>query len=138
MEEMGEAAGAAATDAYTTAIEGGADPAEAATQAIEAAGAVMTDMGAPADMVDTMASAATEGFQEAADAGMNPQECFDAAGDSVETAFGGDPAGPPPEGDMGPPPEGDMGPPPEGDMGPPPEGAQGRPPEVGKPVPPPE
>ena len=84
----------------------------------------MTDMGAPPEMVDTMASAAQEGFDTAIESGMEPMEAFDAAGESVDAAFGD---GPPPEGDMGPPPEGDMGPPPEGDMEPPPEGDMGPP-----------
>ena len=60
----------------------------------------MTDMGAPADMVDTMSSAAQDGFDTAIADGASPAEAFDAAGDSVDTAFGGGP-----EGDMGP---GDM------------------------------
>ena len=82
----------------------------------------MTDMGAPPEMVDTMASAAQDGFDAAIDSGMSPMEAFDAAGESVDAAFGdgpppGDMAGP--DGEMGPPPEGDMGPA-EGDMGPPP------------------
>ena len=47
----------------------------------------------------------------AIDSGMSPMDAFDAAGESVDAAFGD---GPPP-GDMGPGPDGPMGPPPEGD-----------------------
>ena len=63
----------------------------------------MTDMGAPPEMVDTMASAAQDGFDTAIDSGMSPMEAFDAAGESVDAAFGDGP--PPGEGDM--PPTGD-------------------------------
>ena len=62
---MADAAGDAALEAYQTALDGGADPSEAAAAAIDAASTVMTDMGAPADMVDTMASAAQDGFDSA-------------------------------------------------------------------------
>ena len=51
-------------------------------------------MGAPADMVDTMASAAQDGFDSALADGATPGDAFEAAGDSVDEAFGG-------EGDMG-------------------------------------
>ena len=94
MEDMADAAGDAALEAYQTALDGGADPSEAAGAAIEAASTVMTEMGAPADMVDTMASAAQDGFDSALADGANPGDAFEAAGDSVDTAFGG-------EGDMG-------------------------------------
>ena len=65
MVTMEDAAGNAAEEAYTAALESGADPSAAASAAIEAAGAVMTEMGAPADMVDTMSSAAQDGFDSA-------------------------------------------------------------------------
>ena len=65
MVTMEDAAGNAAEEAYTAALESGADPSAAASAAIEAAGAVMTEMGAPADMVDTMSSAAQDGFRTA-------------------------------------------------------------------------
>ena len=39
----------------------------------------MTEMGAPADMVDTMSSAAQDGFDSAIGSGMSPMEAFDAA-----------------------------------------------------------
>ena len=120
MDAMEDAAGTAAEEAYTAALEGGADPSAAASAAIEAAGAVMTEMGAPPEMVDTMANAAQDGFDSAIGSGMSPMEAFDAAGQSVDTAFGD---GPPPgmEGDTPPPGmEGDMPPPGmEGDMPPP-------------------
>ena len=58
----------------------------------------MTEMGAPPEMVDTMASAAQDGFDSAIDSGMSPMDAFGAAGDSVDAAFGD---GPPP-GPMGP------------------------------------
>ena len=125
MEDMADAAGDAALEAYQTALDGGADPSEAAAAAIDAASTVMTDMGAPADMVDTMASAAQDGFDSALADGASPGDAFEAAGDSVDEAFGGEGdmgEGPDdmamgPEGDMGPGPD-EMGPPPEGDMGP--------------------
>ena len=60
MEDMADAAGDAALEAYQTALDGGADP-RSLGAAIDAASSVMTDMGAPADMVDTMATAAQEG-----------------------------------------------------------------------------
>ena len=63
MDAMEDAAGTAAEEAYTAALESGADPSVAASAAIEAAGAVMTEMGAPADMVDTMANAAGRRFR---------------------------------------------------------------------------
>ena len=97
MVTMEDAAGTAAEEAYTAALESGADPSAAASAAIEAAGAVMTEMGAPADMVDTMSSAAQDGFDAAIDSGMSPMDAFGAAGDSVDAAFGD---GPPPGGDM--------------------------------------
>ena len=114
MVTMEDAAGNAAEEAYTAALESGADPSAAASAAIEAAGAVMTEMGAPADMVDTMSSAAQDGFDSAIGSGMSPMEAFDAAGESVDAAFGD---GPPPgmEGDMAIDPDTGMAPqPPEG------------------------
>ncbi len=101
MEDMADAAGDAALEAYQTALDGGADPSEAAAAAIDAASTVMTDMGAPADMVDTMASAAQDGFDSALADGAGPGDAFEAAGDSVDEAFGD-------EGDMGPGPEMDQ------------------------------
>ena len=91
MDAMEDAAGTAAEEAYTAALEGGADPSAAASAAIEAAGAVMTEMGAPPEMVDTMANAAQDGFDSAIGSGMSPMEAFDAAGQSVDTAFGDGP-----------------------------------------------
>ena len=91
MVTMEDAAGTAAEEAYTAALESGADPSAAASAAIEAAGAVMTEMGAPADMVDTMSSAAQDGFDAAIDSGMSPMDAFGAAGDSVDAAFGDGP-----------------------------------------------
>ena len=63
------------------------------------ASSVMTDMGAPPEMVDTMASAAQDGFDQAIETGMSPADAFDAAGESVDAAFGEGPMGA--EGDMG-------------------------------------
>ena len=70
MEDMADAAGSAAETAYQAALDSGADPSEAASAAIDAAAGVMTDMGAPPEMVDTMASSANEGFTEAIESGM--------------------------------------------------------------------
>ena len=53
MEDMADAAGSAAETAYQAALDSGADPSEAASAAIDAAAGVMTDMGAPPEMVDT-------------------------------------------------------------------------------------
>ena len=152
LENMAEMAGGAAMEAYESILAGGGSPADAMSAATEAAGTVMTDMGADPGMVDTMVNAASESFTEAMDAnpGMDPMEAFDAAGagvdDAMTEAYGppdGPPTGmdepttmegvePPPgmEGDMPPPPpgmEGDMSPPPgmEGDMPPPPPGMEG-------------
>ena len=47
IDAMEDAAGSAAQDAYTTALDGGASGPEAAAVAIEAAGQTMTEMGAP-------------------------------------------------------------------------------------------
>ena len=129
MDAMEDAAGTAREEAYTVFLEGGADPSAAASAAIEAAGDVMSVLGATPEMVDTLANAAQDGFDSAIGSGMSPMEAFDAAGQSVDTAFGdGPPPGmegdtPPPgmEGDMPPPGmEGDM--PPPGDTMPPPGG----------------
>ena len=62
IDAIEDAAGAAAENAYTAAMQNGASPSEAATAAIDAASSIMTDMGAPPEMVDTMASAAQDGF----------------------------------------------------------------------------
>ena len=154
MEGMADAAGYAAETAYTAALESGMDPTAAANAAVDAAASIMTDMGAPTDMVDTMASSAQEGFSSAMDSGMNPMEAFEAAGDSVDTAMtseygpmDGPPTGmdaptsmdgdmPPPGMDYnidGAPPPGaesyENGPPPmEGDMPPPTDDMGGMPP----------
>ncbi len=103
MDAIEDAAGTAAEDIYMEAIQSGASPSEAASAAIEAAGVVMTDMGAPPEMVDTMASAAQEGFDLAIDSGMSPMEAFDAARESVDSAFDDEL---PLSGDMGPEPDG--------------------------------
>ena len=87
MEGMADAAGYAAETAYTAALDAGMDPTAAANAAVDAAASIMTEMGAPPDMVDTMASSAQEGFSSAMDSGMNPMEAFEAAGDSVDTAM---------------------------------------------------
>ena len=67
MDAMEDAAGTAAEEAYMAAMESGSSPTEAAAAAIDAASGVMTDMGAPPEMVDTMASAAQDGFDAAID-----------------------------------------------------------------------
>ena len=87
MEEMADAAGYAAETAYTAALDSGMDPAAAANAAVDAAASIMTEMGAPPNMVETMASSAQEGFSSAMDSGMNPMEAFEAAGESVDTAM---------------------------------------------------
>ena len=99
IDAIEDAAGAAAENAYAAAMQNGASPTEAATAAIDAASSVMTDMGAPPEMVDTMASAAQDGFDQAIETGMSPADAFDAAGESVDAAFGEGPMGA--EGDMG-------------------------------------
>ena len=76
-----------AEDAYLAAMQNGSSPAEAVAAAIEAASGVMTDMGAPMEMVSTMASAAQKGFDQAIKRGLSPKEAFDAAGESVNAAF---------------------------------------------------
>jgi hypothetical protein len=86
-EGMADSAGTAATEAYDTAIESGANPADAMASATEAAGAAMTEMGAPPEMVDTMVTGATEAYTEALDAGVGPEVAFEAAGDGAETAM---------------------------------------------------
>jgi len=87
MEDMADAAGSAAELAYTAALDGGATPVEAASAAMDAAAGIMTDMGAPSEMVSTMVSSASEGFSTAIDSGMDPMQAFDAAGDSVDAAM---------------------------------------------------
>ena len=104
MEDMADAAEKAEPQAQA-ALDSGADPSEAASAAIDAAAGVMTDMGAPPEMVDTMASSANEGFTEAIESGMGPMEALMqelVVDTAMEAEFG--PMGPPP-GDMGP----DMG-----------------------------
>ena len=137
-DNMADSAGSAAEEAYTSVLNSGGSPAEALGAATEAAGNVMTDMGADSGMVDTMVTSATEGFTSAMEAnpGMDPMDAFDIAGSSVDSAFEAEygPMDGPPTGmdspssmtDMGPadmpPPgmEGDMPPPGmEGDMPPP-------------------
>ena len=88
-DNMADSAGSAAQDAYTAVLDSGGSPAEALSAATEAAGAVMTDMGADSGMVDTMVTSATEGFTSAMEANpsMDPMEAFDAAGTSVDSAF---------------------------------------------------
>ena len=56
MDAIEDAAGTAAEEAYMAAMQDGASPADAAAAAIDAASGVMTDMGAPPEMVDTMAT----------------------------------------------------------------------------------
>ncbi len=128
-DNMADSAGSAAQDAYTAVLDSGGSPAEALSAATEAAGAVMTDMGADSGMVDTMVTSATEGFTSAMEANpsMDPMEAFDAAGTSVDSAFEAEygPMDGPPTGMDGPSSMTDMGPadmpPPgtEGDMPPP-------------------
>ena len=63
MEDMADAAGNAAETAYTAALDSGASPVEAASAAMDAAG-VMTDMGAPPEMVNTMVTSASKDSQQ--------------------------------------------------------------------------
>ena len=88
-DNMADSAGNAAEEAYTSVLNSGGSPSEALSAATEAAGNVMTDMGADPGMVDTMVTSATEGFTSAMEAnpGMDPMEAFDAAGNSVDSAF---------------------------------------------------
>ena len=90
MDDMADAAGEAAAEAYEMALENGAKPSQAAAVAIDAAVAVMTDMGAPIDMVDKMSSAAQNGFDSALSKGASPEDAFSAAADSVEIAMSGE------------------------------------------------
>ena len=89
MEDMN-----AAEEAYTAAMDAGVSLGDAAA-AEDAAAGVMTDMGAPADMIDTMATAAqdvlTQNMLNDLRQHLMPQG-------NVDAAFGD---GPPP-GDMGP------------------------------------
>ncbi len=89
MDDMADAAGEAATDAYQTALDSGAMPSKAAAAAIDAAATVMTNMGAPTDIVEKMSSAAQNGFDTALANGASPEDAFSAAGDSIEIAMGG-------------------------------------------------
>ena len=88
MEDMADAAGDAAYSAYQNALTSGKTPSECFLAACTSASDIMTEFGAPSEMVDTMIKAASRGFNDALAAGMNPQQCFDAAGDSVDTEFG--------------------------------------------------
>ena len=90
MEDMADAAGEAANDAYNEALEKGNSPSQCFKAACTAASETMTEFGAPQAIVDLMINAASAGFNDALEAGMDPQQCFDAAGDSVEAEFGMD------------------------------------------------
>ena len=90
MDDMADAAGEAATDAYEMALENGTKPSQAAADAIDAAATVMTNMGAPTNMVEKMSSAAQNGFDSALAKGASPEDAFSAAADSVEKAMSGE------------------------------------------------
>jgi hypothetical protein len=64
-------------------------PSKAAAAAIDAAATVMTNMGAPTDLVEKMSSAAQNGFDAALAKGASPEDAFSAAGDSIEIAMSG-------------------------------------------------
>jgi|TARA_B100000035_G_C20781476_1_gene457067 hypothetical protein len=89
MDDMADAAGEAAADAYQIALDSGAMPSKAAAAAIDAAATVMTNMGAPTDLVEKMSSAAQNGFDAALAKGASPEDAFSAAGDSIEIAMSG-------------------------------------------------
>ena len=100
LENMSEMAGSAAIDAYESTLSNGGSPADAMSAATEAAGTVMTELGADPGMVDTMVNSATESFTQAMETNpsMDPMDAFDAAGDAVDTAMTdmyGPPDGPP-------------------------------------------
>ena len=68
MDAMADAAGDAAAEAYNAVIADGGTIAQAGAAGMEAAGTVMSDMGAPPEMVDAMVTAATEGINNAVEA----------------------------------------------------------------------
>ncbi len=97
--------GAAAQQAYTDALEGGATPTEAFDAAAGAAQQVATDMGVPQGDFDAAVDAASGAFQEAMEGGASPGEAFGSAMQAAEEASPPDtqmepPQPPPPNGDM--------------------------------------
>ncbi len=87
MEDMADAAGAAAYEAYNVALDSGMEPSAAASVAIEAASKIMTEMGAPTEMVALMSKAAQVGFDQALSQGVSPEEAFTCAGESIDQAM---------------------------------------------------
>ena len=89
MEDMADAAGAAAYEAYNVALDSGMETSKAASFAIEAASKIMTEMGAPTELVALMSKAAQEGFDLALSQGASAEEAFSSAGESIDQAMEG-------------------------------------------------
>ena len=89
--------GAAASQAYGEALEGGASPQEAFEAAGAAAQEVATEMGVPQADFDQGMEAASDGFADAMASGASPGEAFGSAMEAAQEATD-------PGTDMGPPP----------------------------------
>ena len=89
--------GAAASQAYGEALEGGASPQEAFETAGAAAQEVATEMGVPQADFDQGMEAASYGFADAMASGVSPGEAFGSAMEAAQEATD-------PDTDMGPPP----------------------------------
>ncbi len=91
--------GAAASQAYGEALEGGASPQEAFEAAGAAAQEVATEMGMPQEEFDQGMEAASGGFEDAMAGGASPAEAFGSAMDAANEATDpGTEMGPPPDG----------------------------------------
>jgi len=91
--------GAAASQAYGEALEGGASPQEAFEAAGAAAQEVATEMGMPQEEFDQGMEAASDGFADAMASGTSPGEAFGSAMDAANEATDpGTEMGPPPDG----------------------------------------
>jgi hypothetical protein len=78
--------GAAASQAYGEALEGGASPQEAFEAAGAAAQEVATEMGMPQEEFDQGMEAASGGFEDAMAGGASPAEAFGSAMDAANEA----------------------------------------------------
>ena len=72
----GDGIGAAASQAYTEALEGGSTPQEAFDAATGAAQEMATEMGVPQGDFEQGLEAATQAFGEATEGGAGPGEAF--------------------------------------------------------------
>ena len=97
--QQGGDIGAAASQAYGEALEGGASPEEAFEAAGAAAQEVATEMGMPQEEFDQGMEAASGGFEDAMAGGASPAEAFGSAMDAANEATDpGTEMGPPPDG----------------------------------------